>query len=171
MKWLVELDALVSDGVLSDEQARRLREHSRANMTTLAIDLLLFAGMAAVVGGTCYWLNDSGAIAVFGAILLALGLLALLLADARFGLVTNAGTVIGGAMFLIGAAVRLRAWADGPFTMALLGLTVAAIGGALWWKGPKRTRFAAGCMLIGGMRRISTVSSGHRRQRPCHGSS
>jgi len=151
MKWLLDVDALVAEGLITEDRAEDLRRRAKRDMTVMAIDLLLFAGMVAVIAGTSYWLDDAARIAVFGLALTVLGILTLARASVEFGLVANATAVVGASMFLIGTVIRIGTISPREILVIGLGVVVAAAGHALWRAGSTRTRFVAGCLMVLGM--------------------
>ncbi len=146
---LVDVDGLVRDGVIGPEQAEEMRQRARTRLVALVVEVLLVIGVAAVVGGTSFLLDDAGAIAVFGAVVTVAALVALRALGPAAALVGNAAAAIGVAMLVIGGGLRLDELA-GAGAVAAFGLAVGLLGVALLLRGGPQLRFAAAVMILAG---------------------
>lgn len=150
MRILVDVDRLEREGVIAPAQAAVMRARAREGLVAFGIDALMVVGVIAVVGGTSFALDDALLVAGFGALLALVGGLALARLASGFGLVANAAAVIGAAMAVIGASLRLAELAEGTGPVAVLGLAVLAGGVWLGWRGAPRLRFVAGFLMLAG---------------------
>jgi len=151
MKYLADTDALVREGVLSAAQAGEIARRAREDMMHFAINIVLFAGILAVIGGMAAFLNDATQVTALGAVVTLAGGAALLRAPVAYRLLSNATAVIG-AVMLVGGAVAWGVEAtDGFAIAAALGVPVALGAYALWRRGPGRLAFMAGWLTCLGV--------------------
>lgn len=151
MKYLADTDALIRDGVLSPEQATEIARRSREELIALAINIVLFCGILAVIGGTAAYLKDEAQLTGLGAAITLAGAAALIKTTEHYRLLANATAVIGACM-LVGGAVAwgVNATESARFA-AILGVPIALGAFAVWRAGPARLRFLAGWMTFLGV--------------------
>lgn len=151
MRYLADTDELVRDGVLTPAQAEEIARRAREDMVALAINIVLFTGILAVIGGMAAYLEDAAQFTGLGAVVTAAGALALLRAPEAYRLLSNATAVIGACM-LVGGAVAWGVEATERFTVAaLLGLPIGLGAYAVWARGPARLAFLAGWLTCLGL--------------------
>ncbi|TDE41182.1 hypothetical protein [Antarcticimicrobium sediminis] len=151
MRILANTDELVRDGVLSPDQAEEIARRAREDMMTLAVNIVLFTGILAVIGGMVGFLEDMAQITALGAVVTLAGAVALLRAPEAYRLLSNATAVIG-AVLLVGGAVGWGVQASGSASIAaVLGLPIGLGAYAVWRRGPGRLRFLAGWLTCLGV--------------------
>jgi len=149
MKWLVDIDTAVTDGILSIDTGGELKRRAREAMVGYAINLALFAGVLMVIGGAVAWLEDRRALAALGGVLAALGTIVLLRGGSRVQLVANATAIIG-ATLAIGAAADLlfEGQTNRIGVTTALGLPAIASGWAMRRFAPASLSVLAGWILL-----------------------
>ena len=132
MRWLVDIDAAISDGTITSVAGTELKRRAREAMVSYAINLALFAGVIMVIGGAAVWLDDRRALAALGIGLTVVGLLALARGGPRVRLVANATTIIGVTLAVgSGASLIFEGRQDRILVGSALGLPVAVFGWGL----------------------------------------
>lgn len=127
MHVVADTTSLVADGVINSEQAEILEQRSRQVMVGLAINTLLCLGILSATGGLIFWLKDALAVAICGAVAVAVGLAILGRGMERLRMFGNAATLIGAGMLVGGGTLEL---VDKYETIA--GPTLALTGLVLW---------------------------------------
>ncbi|MDF1715791.1 MAG: hypothetical protein P1U75_03810 [Antarcticimicrobium sp.] len=151
MRYLADTDVLVREGVLSPAQADEIARRAREDMMAFAVNIVLFAGILAVIGGLAAFLEDMAQITALGAVVMLAGAVALLRAPETYRLLSNATAVIG-AVLLVGGAVGWGVQASGSAGIAaVLGLPIGLGAYAVWRRGPGRLRFLAGWLTCLGV--------------------
>lgn len=150
MHVIADTDQLVKEGVLTTDQAEIIQDRARATMITLAINVVLCAGIFAATGGLIFWLATPVSVAVGGVLMLVLGLGILSKRSETLAMFGNAATLIGAGMLLGGAAIEL---VDKHQDIA--GWILAPVGGvllvALGWRmktGALSNRFVMGALIL-----------------------
>lgn len=151
MKYLADTEELIRDGILTVPQAEEIARRSREGMMTLAINIVLFAGILAVIGGMAAYLEDAAQLTGLGALVALAGAGALLVTTEDYRLLANATSVIGAAMLVGGAVVWGVEETGSPRIAAGFGLALALGGYALWRAGPARLQFLAGWLCLLGV--------------------
>lgn len=148
MKYIVDTKSLIRDGVISEAQAEEIAQRSRDGMIALAINMMLFCGVLAVVLGAAAYLDDLPQLTMLGAGITVIGAAALYAAPEDYRLLSNAVSVIGAGMF-VGGAVAWSVQATESYRMAAgLGLPIALGAYLVWIRGPRRLAFLAGWMVF-----------------------
>jgi len=151
MRYLADTDTLVREGVLSPAQAAEIARRAREDMVALAINIVLFAGILAVIGGMAAYLDDPKQFTGLGAAVTLAGAMALLRAPDLYRLLSNATAVIGSVM-LVGGAVAWGVGETDSFQVAaLLGLPIGLGAYAVWRRGPADLAFLAGWLTCLGV--------------------
>lgn len=153
MHSLADTNRLVLDGVITPDQARTIEARARDLMVSLAINVLLCAGIVAATGGMIFWLANATAVAVAGTLLLASGLLILAKAGDSVRMFGNAAALIGAGMLIGGAGIELvdKYPDQAGWIMTIGGAVVAAIAGRAMIWGGLTTRFVQGSILLMGL--------------------
>ena len=153
MHSLADTRKLVSDGVITESQARVIETRAREILVALSINTLLCAGIIAATFGTIFWLADATSVAIFGTLLLGAGLLILARAGAVVRMFGNASALIGAGMLIGGAAIELgNKYPDqAGWIMTVGGLIIAAIAARAMVWGGLTTRFVQGAILLMGL--------------------
>ena len=153
MHTLADTRQLALDGIITPEQARIIESRAREAMVAMAINTLLCAGIIAATLGTIFWLASAPAVAIFGSVLLGMGLLILARAGDLYRMFGNAAALIGAGMLIGGAGIELvdKYYATAPWIMLPGGALVAAIAGRALLKGGLTTRFVQGAILLMGL--------------------
>jgi hypothetical protein len=153
MYSLADTEKLVSDGVLTAEQARVIEARAREILVSLSINSLLCAGILAATGGMIFWLASATAVAVTGTVLLGVGLLILSRAGESVRIFGNAAALIGAGMLIGGAGIELTdKYPDqAGWIMAAGGALVVAIAGRAMIWGGMTTRFVQGAIALMGL--------------------
>ena len=153
MPHIADTDALVADGVLTPDQARIIKARSRQTMIALAINSLLTGGIGAAALGFVVLLADAAAVAVTGALFLAVGVAIIARADGIYRMFGTAAALIGAGMLTSGATIELTGSYPESASVVLLalGAGLAGLAALALWRGPGTVRFVAGAvMLMGG---------------------
>lgn len=153
MHSLADTAKLVSDGIITAEQARVIEARARDILVSLSINSLLCAGILAATGGMIFWLANATAVAVAGTLLLGVGLLILSRAGEGVRMFGNAAALIGAGMLIGGAGIELvDKYPDhAGWIMAAGGALVAAIAGRAMIWGGLTTRFVQGAIVLMGL--------------------
>lgn len=141
MHTLADTRQLTADGVITEGQARIIEVRAREAMIMLAINCLLCIGIVAATFGTIFWLADATAVAIFGSLLLAGGLLLLARGTVTYRMFGNAAALIGAGMLIGGAGLELvDKYPDSAGWLMLAGgaIVVAVAGRALCGAGLRR---------------------------------
>ncbi len=158
MKWLVDIDALVAEGVVSPEQGALLRTRARADALALGTSMLLVGGIVAVIAGVIALAPTPEGLTATGLAILALAAAALLQVGPRFRLPANAAAVIGVAAAGGGAIALAIERAETSWPAVWIGLGVGVAGLALRAVGPARWRvMAAWAAVLGGAAHLGGV--------------
>ena len=60
MKYVVDIDELLADGVIAADQGREIARRAREGMIASAINFVLFCGILAVIAGMAAYVSDAG---------------------------------------------------------------------------------------------------------------
>ena len=153
MHAIADTERLVTDGIITDEQARTIEARAREAMVYLAINTILCFGIIAATGGLIAWLGTPFSVAIFGLLSLGLGLSILRKDTEMYRMFGNASALIGASMLIIGGSLELTDQyqdAAGP-VMVVIGLGIASL--AVWSLRVGRTsaRFLAGAIMLLGL--------------------
>ena len=153
MAHVVDTNSLLTEGWLSEAQAQEIARRSRETMVALAVNAVLTAGIIAATFGLIFWLADALAVAVCGALSLAVGAAVLAKGGDLFRMLGNAAAIIGAGMMIGGAGIELaehyRHVAE-P-VMLIAGAAVAILSLAVFAKGPDAFRFTFGSVALMGV--------------------
>ena len=153
MPHVVDTERLVADSWITPDQAAEIARRSRETMVSLAVNAILCAGVLAATFGLIFWLADAFAVAVAGALFLAIGAGVLLKGGALYRMLGNAAALVGAGMLVGGAGFELvdsfREVAE-P-VMIVAGLAVAAASVWLFARGPDVLRFSSGAVMLFGL--------------------
>lgn len=150
MRWLVDIDAAVSEGLIGAEAGETLKTRARTEGLRFGVDLLAVGGIATVMLGLLSLFPTPGGLAVSG-LLLTIGATAALLGlDRRYALPSNAAAVIGLASLAAGLIGIAMEAAESPWPAVWIGLGVLALGLAVRMLAPRRLRVLAGWMSVFG---------------------
>ncbi|WP_417677609.1 hypothetical protein [Pseudodonghicola sp.] len=151
MKYVVDIDELLADGVIAADQGREIARRAREGMIASAINFVLFCGILAVIAGMAAYVSDAGQLALLGGGVTLVGALALLWGRENTQFLANATAVIGAVMLMGGGTVRLVGDSGGELRAAVVGAPVALAAYALWRWGPARLRLLAGWLCFLGL--------------------
>ena len=153
MHSLADTTKLVSDGIITADQAREIEARARETLVSLSINSLLGAGILAATGGMIFWLANATAVAVAGVLLLGLGLAILAKAGEGVRMFGNAAALIGAGMLIGGAGIELvdKYPDQAGWIMTAGGALVAVIAGRAMIWGGLTTRFVQGAILLMGL--------------------
>lgn len=107
MHVIADTSALVEDGIISHEAATEMQARGREAMVSMAINVILFAGILFATFGLIFWLANAVSVAICGAVLLAGGLFILARTSAIYQMLGNAAALIGAGMLIAGLAIEL----------------------------------------------------------------
>lgn len=128
MKWLVDIDAMVAEGVLTADQARVLKARAGADALGWGTSLLLVAGIIAVMAGLLAFFPTPEGLLGVGLVVVAAGAAGLLALDSRFRLPANAAAVIGAASATAGAVGMAVEAAESPAPAIWIGIAIYVSG-------------------------------------------
>ncbi|GHH00042.1 hypothetical protein [Pseudodonghicola xiamenensis] len=151
MKYVIDIDELLADGVIAADQGREIARRAREGMIASAINFLLFCGILAVIAGMAAYVSDAGQLSVLGGGVTVVAGLALFWGRENTRLLANATAVIGAVMLVGGGAVWLVGDNGGELRAAVAGGAVALAGYALWRWGATRLRLLAGWLCVLGL--------------------
>lgn len=151
MRLPVDVEALVRDGVIDAAQAGEMKRRAREDMVALAVNTVLFAGIAAVVGGTAALVTEPAALTALGGLVAALGAGALARMPETYRLLGNAAGAIGAAIFVGGILFLVTRAADSLAPAAVLGLVIVGAAFWAWCRAPSVLRFLAGWLTVLGV--------------------
>ncbi|MEM9523994.1 MAG: hypothetical protein AAF982_08360 [Pseudomonadota bacterium] len=153
MQAIADTNRLVTDGVITPEQARTIEIRAREAMVALSINSVLCLGIVAATMGLIFWLADALAVAVFGTLALVVGFVILIRGGELFRIFGNAAALIGAGMLIGGAGAELldnyediAGWA-----MAAVGMAILLITAKILMGGWTTARFVIGSILIMGL--------------------
>ncbi|MEO0992302.1 MAG: hypothetical protein AAFX62_00700 [Pseudomonadota bacterium] len=158
MKWLVDIDAAVADGLLSAEQGAALKARAGTDALGFGTSLLLIGGILAVMAGLLAFFPTPEGLLGTGLVIAAVGAAALVTLDGRFRLPANAAAVIGNASATAGGIGIAVEATETTLPAVWIGLVLFAAGLVLRWFGPPAWRvMAAWVVVIGGAAHIGGV--------------
>lgn len=153
MHAIADTDRLVSDGIITPDQAKTIEVRAREAMVYLAINTILCFGIIAATSGLIAWLATPVSVAGFGFLSLALGLVILGCGGEMYRMFGNASALIGAGMLIGGASLELTdKYKDiaGP-VMIVGGLGVALAATWYYRSGQNAARFVTGAILLMGL--------------------
>lgn len=154
MAIVADLNALVSEGVLTRAQADILRGRSRAAMIAMVIHTLLAGGVLAAAGGLVALLAAPVPVAMAGCAFLAFGVLVLVAGGDLWRMFGHAAALIGAGMLIGGGvteAMDSLTEASAGMLFLAVGLLIAGICGLCYQFGPPSMRFLTGFLLVAGV--------------------
>ncbi len=153
MHAIADTTQLVADGVITPDQARSIESRARTAMITLGVNVILFSGILAATAGFIFWLADPLAVAITGAVMIALGLWILAKGGEMYRMFGNASTLIGAGMLIGGAALELvdKYESIAGVTLTLGGAVILTITGWRYVNGGWSSRFVLGSILLMGL--------------------
>ena len=130
MHVVADTDRLVADGIITPDAATIIRQRARATMMALVTNSLLLGGITAASLGTVFWLADVLAVALIGALLIAVGLPVLLRQTDTMRFFGNASALIGAGMLMGGGSLKLIEVApdSAGVILTLAGAAIIGIG-------------------------------------------
>lgn len=149
MQWPVDIDAAEADGTLSGTTANELKRRARETMISYAVNLALFVGVAMVIGGAAFWLEDRVKLTVLGLVLAVIGIGVLLSGHKSVRIIANATAMIGTTLAL-GAATHLF-FEDTPNRVLpglLIGGPAFLAGLVARWQAPERLDVIGGWLVV-----------------------
>ncbi len=153
MAVVADLDALVSEGVLTPVQAATLRERWRAAMIALAANALLAGGVLAAAAGFVFWLADTLTVAGAGLAFLLAGALVLATAGPTLRMFGHAAALIGAGMLIGGGVLEvLDRFEEGSAGLIFLlaGAALALVSGAAFQSRLRGLGFLTGFLVATG---------------------
>jgi hypothetical protein len=107
MQVITNTKTLVTDGIITTDQAAQIEARARETMIQLIINAILFGGIVAATAGFIFWLADAIAVASLGASMLVLGYIILRRGSQLLAMFGQAATLIGAGLLIGGFAVEL----------------------------------------------------------------
>ena len=152
MSHVVDTARLVAENILTEAQAAEIARRSRETMVSVAVNVVLCAGIVAATLGLVFWLADAMAVAVAGLVFLAAGALVLLKGEALYRMLGNAAALVGAGMLVAGGGIELVDKLSDQAGWIMLALGAALAAGAHWvFARTAILRFAAGAVLLMGV--------------------
>ena len=153
MPHVVQTEALIAEGLLTEAQGAEIARRSRETMLALVVNMVLCGGIIAASLGFVFWIADALGVALLGLGFLAAGLVTLARAGALYRMLGHAATLIGGGMLIAGAGIEIVDKAHDIAHWALLGLggLIAAVAAAAFTRGPNTLRFSTGALGLMGV--------------------
>ncbi|WP_322867111.1 hypothetical protein U5922_013565 [Aquicoccus sp. G2-2] len=150
MHAIADTTALVSDNIITADQAREIEGRSRQAMVTLAVNTILSFGIFAATAGLIFWLANALAVAIFGLVMLAIGMAILLRTGMLYRMFGNAAALIGAGMLIGGAAIELldKHEAIAGQVMTFGGLALTAVFLIAFQKARGHAGFVIGAILL-----------------------
>jgi hypothetical protein len=151
MQVIANTTTLVTDGIISADQAKHIETRARDVMIQLAINIILCGGILAATTGFIFWLADATAVAALGAGMLLLGYSILRRDSLLLAMFGQAATLIGAGLLIGGFAVEMFKNQPSIATIATLsvGALVVAIAALTFHKQTKH-HFITGAILVMG---------------------
>ena len=152
MPHVVQTEALIEEGILTQAQGAEIARRSRETMLALVVNIVLCGGIIAASFGFIFWIADAFGVALLGLAFLAAGIVTLARAGDLYRMLGHAATLIGGGMLIAGAGIEIAEKAHDIADWALLALG-AGIAGACaiaFHAGPKTLRFSTGALGLMG---------------------
>ena len=151
MPHVVQTETLVSEGILTADQGAIIASRSRQVMVSLVINSVLCLGIIAAAMGFVLWLGSALAVAIVGALFLAIGALVLLKTDALYGMFGNAAALIGAGMLTFGMMADLvdklgEYW--GGIALIVVGAVALAVTAFIFLRSGPTTRFLTGSVTL-----------------------
>lgn len=150
MKYLVDMERLVDERILTESQAAEIRRRSREGLSNLSINILLVVGVISVVIGLFMWALSSANLIILGAVMSIVGISAIFNLNKQFDLVANAVAFIGVAAFLGGLNFLFIEEFQSLFPAIFLGIIVAGAGYAALLKFGSQHRFIFSSITVFG---------------------
>ncbi|MXQ08868.1 hypothetical protein GQ651_13500 [Alphaproteobacteria bacterium GH1-50] len=152
MPHVVQTEALVAEGILTEAQGAEIARRSRDTMLALVVNIVLCAGIIAASLGFVFWIADAAGVALLGLAFLGIGAAVLVKGGPLYRMLGHAGALIGGGMLIAGAGVEIAdKYADiAPWTLTVLGAAIAAVFGWLFRKSPEPLAFSTGALMLMG---------------------
>ena len=153
MPHVVQTEALIAEGVLTEAQGAEIARRSRDTMLALVVNIVLCAGIIAASLGFVFWIADAFGVALLGLAFLGAGLFTLARAGELYRMLGHAATLIGGGMLIAGAGIEIldklpdiAAW-----LLIAMGGAIAALTAIAFAKGPKTLAFSMGALGLMGV--------------------
>ena len=151
MKHLADIDRLVEDEVLTQDQAAEILRRSREGLFALAIKIVLFFGITAVIVGVFLLKLSPASLIIVGSIISLTGILTIFRLDARFDFIANVVSFVGAAIFMGGFVWLFRGEYESLKPALFLGILYAASGYSAFASHGKRFRFIFGSITVFGV--------------------
>ncbi len=153
MRTVADTYSLVSDGVITPDQAAEIERRARETMVALAVNAVLTFGILSATGGLIVVLASALAVAVAGLLALATGIVVLRGAGPLYAMFGNAAALIGAGMLMGGLSFELLdKYEDvAGLVMFPVGALVAAVAARRLMRGGQTARFVAGSILLMGL--------------------
>ncbi|MEM5477499.1 hypothetical protein [Pacificibacter sp. AS14] len=149
MQAVINTKTLLSDGIISVDQAREIELRAREAMVQLVVNTVLFSGILAATSGIIFWLADAVAVAVLGAAMMLAGLLISRRNANVFEMFGQAATLIGAGLWVGGLGVEL--FTNHPdiagISSLIIGVVMTVIAVFAFQRAAKY-RFVLGAILI-----------------------
>lgn len=144
---------LVSDEVITAEQAQIIERRAREAMITMAVNSVLCFGILAATAGFIVLLAEPLPVAILGLLFLIAGLWVLNKSSADYRIFGNAAALIGAGMLIGGGSVELidKAEDQAGWVLAIGGALIALICGSALRRGSAAAGFVLGAILITGV--------------------
>ncbi|MEM7215368.1 MAG: hypothetical protein AAF423_07485 [Pseudomonadota bacterium] len=153
MYAVADTEKLVTDSIISHEQAKEIELRAREAMVTLAINSVLFFGILSATGGLVFWLASPLSVAIFGILFLGSGLALLAYGKELFRMFGNAAALIGAGMMIGGGGLELvdKYFNSASYIMVFAGGIIAIIAGYRYKSGALTARFVTGAIMLMGV--------------------
>ena len=153
MPHVVDTERLLNEGIINRAQATEIASRSRETMVALAVNAVLFIGIAAATFGLVFWLADAMAVAIAGGLFLLAGLFVLQKGPELYRMLGNAAALIGAGMLIVGGGIELAEnyKAVAEIVMIMTGALIAGLAGWGFLRGPSQLAFATGAVFLMGI--------------------
>lgn len=153
MPHVVDTEVLVAEAILTPEQAAIIAHRSRETMVALFVNAVLCVGIIAATLGLVLWLADALAVAMAGAVFLAIGAGVLMRGGAAYRMLGHASALIGAGMLISGTGIELvdKFAAIADWVMIPLGAVIAAGASYVFLRGRDVLRFSSGSVFLMGV--------------------
>jgi len=154
MTHVIQTEALIAEGVITQDQGTIIASRSRRVMVSLVINSVLCLGIIAAAIGFVLWLGDALAVAIVGAFFLGMGGFVLTKADDVYRMFGNAAALIGAGMLAFGGMVDLvdkLGEQTGGAALIGIGAVAALVSAWIFSRSPSHAKFLTGSLTVMGM--------------------
>ena len=153
MTHVVDTNAMLSEGILTEAQVSEIIRRSRATMLALVTNILLTAGIIAAALGFVFWIADPVGVAILGLVFLVCGAAVLFKNSQLYSMLGNAAALVGAGMLFSGAAFELAENYEhiAEWILIPLGAVSGLVAAWVFTRVPDRLRFSVGSVGLMGL--------------------